>query len=191
VNLRDLVFRLRGWTPVPFLLAALIWADYALVRIIAGLAIALPGELLRIWAIRHAGGATRTRNVGAPFLARTGPYSRLRNPLYLANLLLYTGFTIGSGAFFPHLAIGVALFFTLQYALIISLEESILRRIFGAEYDSYCREVPRFLPRLKAESNAQARFSLWDALIEERSTLLGLGLSWLLLAVRMNYLPSP
>jgi len=29
------------------------------------------------------------------------------------------------------------------------LEERELRERFGAEYDAYCRRVPRFLPRLR------------------------------------------
>ena len=39
--------------------------------------------------------------------------------------------------------LGVALFVQLY-------EEPTLRRMFGAEYDEYCKNVPRWLPRMHA-----------------------------------------
>ena len=39
-------------------------------------------------------------------------------------------------------------FFTLFHLFVLLYEEPTLRRQFGAEYDAYCRRVPRWLPRL-------------------------------------------
>ena len=39
----------------------------------------LLGEIIRFNAVRHAGGRTRTTNVGAKSLCTSGPYSRTRN----------------------------------------------------------------------------------------------------------------
>ncbi len=55
------------------------------------------GETLRLTSIRYAGGTTRTRLVGAPSLCSDGPYSYVRNPLYIANIVIYIGIVIFSG----------------------------------------------------------------------------------------------
>ena len=78
----------------------------------------LIGELIRLNAVRYAGGATRTRNVGAPFLCTSGPYSRTRNPLYCGNIIIYTGVAfLGGGDFMWGLVLLVGFFFVLQYYL--------------------------------------------------------------------------
>jgi len=189
LDLRDLIFRIRGVTPVPFLLATLYGAKFRLTGLIAGAGLAVLGEALRVWAIRHAGGATRTRQVGAQSLVTSGPFGLVRNPLYLANMLLYIGFAVGSGAFFPWLPLAGLLYFTFQYGMIISREEEKLRELFGAQYDQYCRLVPRLYPRLgRWGARGKANYRLADALREERSTLVSLTLSWGLLAGKMIFI---
>jgi len=188
LDIREIVFRLRGATPVPFLLAALYGAVYNPVGLAAGALLAASGEALRVWAVRHAGGATRTRQVGAPSLVTSGPYGLVRNPLYLANMMLYTGLALGSGAFFPWLPLVGAAFFAIQYGVIISLEEEKLRELFGDKYGEYCRRVPRLFPGFRHwRPDGAANFRLGAALREERSTLLSLALSWSLLASRMIF----
>ncbi len=190
MDLRDTIFRIRGVTPAPFLLAGLIWAKLDPRFLTAGALLCILGELLRINSIRHAGGATRTRDVGAPSLVSSGPYGHVRNPLYLANMLLYTGFSLASGALLPWLPLAVVVFFTFQYGMIISLEEGTLREKFGEAYDEYCRRVPRLWPRLTSGGDSRpAPYGLGVALREERSTLFGLCTSWVLLAARMINLP--
>jgi len=191
MDLRDAVFRARGFTPVPFVLASLVWAKPELWTAIAGAILCVFGELLRISALRHAGGATRTRNVGAPDLVSSGPYGHVRNPLYLANMMLYTGFAMASGAFQPFLPVVVLLFFSWQYGMIISLEEGTLRTLFGPKYAEYCKSVPRLWPRFGSGGTPRpAPYSLGEALREERSTLLGLSVTWALLVVRVIFLPE-
>ncbi len=192
MDFRDLMFRLRGYTPIPFLLVSVIWAKPGAALIAIGIVLCLCGELLRISALRHAGGATRTRNVGAPELVSSGPYAHVRNPLYLANMTLYTGFALASGAFSPYLPVLIVLFFSWQYAMIISLEEGALRKLFGESYQRYCETVPRLWPRFGGVSGnlSAAPYRLSEALREERSTLTGLIFTWLILALRISYLPA-
>lgn len=189
--MRDFTFRMRGYTPVPFLLVSLIWANPGILGVCIGLSMCAFGEFLRIYALRHAGGATRTRNVGAPELVTSGPYAHVRNPLYLANMNLYAGFSFASGAFFPVLPIVIILFFALQYSLIILLEEETLRKLFGKSYDDYCSKVPRLFPKFTNGSGNfnRGKLSLAKAIREERSTLMGHALSWSLLTVRVLFLP--
>ena len=60
------LFKLRGYTPIPLVLAALIGAHPTWRSAIAGTACVLGGECVRLWGVSHAGSATRTREVGAP-----------------------------------------------------------------------------------------------------------------------------
>lgn len=186
MDLRDILFRIRGVTPLPFLAAALYAAQFRTNQLIVGAVLCLLGELLRIRSVQYAGGATRTRIVGAPGLVSSGPYGAVRNPLYLANMLLYTGFALASGGWFPWLPLAAFVYFTFQYSMIISLEEETLKSRFGEEYAAYCRRVPRLFPFLRLpEVNQLPANRLLNVLREERSTLMGLGGSWGLLMVRL------
>jgi hypothetical protein len=92
------------------------------------------------------GSETRvTGEVGASRLVTSGPFSHVRNPLYLGNILLYVGIGVMSMALFPWLQLVALLWFVFQYTLIVREEERFLREKFGAEYDAYCAAVPRFL----------------------------------------------
>ena len=76
-----------------------------------------------------------------------GLYLYVRNPIYLGALLVHLGYILwfGSG-----LLIFYFLFFMVAYhILIVLVEEPILRNAFGAAYDEYSRNVPRWIPRLR------------------------------------------
>jgi len=75
-----------------------------------------------------------------------GPFQRVRNPGYVAVVALVLGQALlfGSGAVARYaalLALGFHLF-------VVLYEEPTLRRRFGSEYETYCRRVPRWWPRL-------------------------------------------
>ncbi len=79
-----------------------------------------------------------------------GMFRHVRNPGYIAVIGLLLGETLFFGSR-PLLlySLVVALTFHLW---VISFEEPQLRRSFGAEYEAYCRQVPRWIPRLRAPS---------------------------------------
>jgi hypothetical protein len=54
-----------------------------------------------------------------------------------------------SNALVPYLVLGAFVWFAFQYYLIISREEEHLQTAFGDEYITYCKNVPRFIPRIK------------------------------------------
>jgi len=175
MDIRALLFKFRSYTPIPLLLAILLLANPTPVSLIFGFIVALLGESLRLWGVRHAGGATRTTgNVGAGAVLIThGPFAFVRNPLYLGNFLLSLGLCLMSNAWMPWmLAIFVALF-VWQYSMIISLEEEHLQQRFGEVYTNYLKHVPRFLPRLTPfqKQNVQV-MPLQRALKIESNTLL-------------------
>ncbi len=154
MDVRDIFFRLRSYTPIPIALTIIYYSSPVIPYNILGIILILIGELIRINAVRFAGGATRTRNVGAPFLCTSGPYSRTRNPLYWGNIIIYSGVAfLGGGDFMWELVTLVGLFFILQYYLIISLEEETLKLKFKDQYDLYTENVPKLLPRITPWNN--------------------------------------
>ncbi len=75
----------------------------------------------------------------------TGPYAYTRNPLYLGSTLIAAGFAVALLSW--PLALLLAVGFAAIYIPVIASEEQFLRAAFP-EFDSYCRSVPRFIPRL-------------------------------------------
>ena len=63
-----------------------------------------------------------------------------------------------------------------------------LRELFGATYAEYCRRVPRLIPSLFAGIKGVPRYSLREALHEERRTLQSFGIAWLLLLLKLTLL---
>jgi protein-S-isoprenylcysteine O-methyltransferase Ste14 len=74
-----------------------------------------------------------------------GSFRYVRNPGYIAvvSLLVGQGLLFGSPALLLYATIVAVLF----HLFVLVYEEPTLRRQFGAEYDAYCRAVPRWLPR--------------------------------------------
>lgn len=80
-------------------------------------------------------------------LVVTGLYRYVRNPMYVAGVLIITG----QALFFGNLRVlayvfGVWLIFHL---FVLLYEEPILHRKFGAQYDQYRINVRRWAPRLR------------------------------------------
>jgi protein-S-isoprenylcysteine O-methyltransferase Ste14 len=79
-------------------------------------------------------------------LVVNGTFRYVRNPGYVAVVALLLGQALLFGS-------PTVLLYTLVVALafhvfVVLYEEPTLRRQFGAEYEAYCRTVPRWLPRL-------------------------------------------
>ena len=78
-------------------------------------------------------------------LVTEGIYSPIRHPRYLQVMLGLAAFALVTNylALYALLAVSVPLIY-----LVVLFEERELRHRFGEEYERYCREVPRFLPRV-------------------------------------------
>ena len=149
MKIANFLFKYRSYTPIPLALYILINSNFQIQNLIIGLTLIFIGELLRIWAVSYAGGITRTTKVGAPSLCTTGPYSYTRNPLYLGNMIIYTGVVYVAGSYnILSMLIITWTFFIIQYYLIIKLEQNRLIEIFGKEYKAYMDNVPILFPRL-------------------------------------------
>ena len=92
-----------------------------------GLALALLGEALRVWAAGHL---EKSREV-----TRSGPYRLTRHPLYLGSSVIAAGVVIASRSAIVALLVTVYMAVTITAA--IRTEESFLRRTFGDDYDRY------------------------------------------------------
>jgi len=189
VDIRQIFFKNRSYTPIPIALIIIYFAGTAESFGIIGILLLLTGEAIRIWAVSHAGGATRTLNVGAPFLCTSGPYALSRNPLYLGNMFMYIGIVliagIQNGLF---MVVLTAAFFLVQYTLIISLEEETLDNLFGNEYLEYKKHVPPIIPRLKPWNGAKKTKSttFFKTLKTEKRTLQNVSLMLLLIYIKSN-----
>jgi protein-S-isoprenylcysteine O-methyltransferase Ste14 len=118
------------------LLALIVLAAPAPASIAAGAPVSLLGLALRAWAA----GYVRKDAV----LTVTGPYSMVRNPLYLGTLLAAGGLAIASTSIW--VAGIVVLAFMLLYVPAIEQEEQHLAGKFP-EFAAYVAQVPRLIPR--------------------------------------------
>lgn len=110
--------------------------------IVVGVAIALVGEGLRIWAAGHL---VKGREV-----TMSGPYRLLRHPLYAGSSVIGVGFVVAAAS--PLVAGIVLVYLAVMTAAAIRLEEATLRADFGDTYARYAAgEFPapprRFSPR--------------------------------------------
>lgn len=126
-----------------------------------GAALALGSVALGAWTFRHHPARVMARVTAKTIeiaqrrldpsesvverLITTGPYRHVRNPTYLAVLLLL----VGLGLALPDLGLVVAgaLLLVWWNALIIPAEEKELKARFGAEYEAYRARTGRFVPR--------------------------------------------
>lgn len=79
-------------------------------------------------------------------LVTDGWYAHTRHPLLLGVVSIL----FGEAALLSGLALaGYALAYWLSLIAFVTLkEEPDLRRAFGAQFDAYCRDVPRWIPKL-------------------------------------------
>jgi protein-S-isoprenylcysteine O-methyltransferase Ste14 len=187
IDIRRLAFTYRSYTPIPFLITMVIFAQPTLTSLLIGFAIVALGEAIRFWGVSIAGSETRTTgNVGGTYLITNGPFAYVRNPLYVGNMLLYAGVGVMSMALYPWLFIVAVAWFYVQYTLIVSKEEEYLREKFRTDYAHYCQHVSRFLPRLTpyvAPNQSPKRESTSEGLASERRTLQAIGLVTLVIVV--------
>jgi protein-S-isoprenylcysteine O-methyltransferase Ste14 len=135
-----------GWRLGPPLLATPLTRWLGVVFIAVGL------PLFADFVIRFVREGLGTPAPIAPtrHLVMGGPYRYTRNPGYVAVIAML----VGQALLFAQTqllvyAVAVAAGFHL---FVLLYEEPTLRQSYGAEYDVYCRQVPRWVPRLTARS---------------------------------------
>jgi protein-S-isoprenylcysteine O-methyltransferase Ste14 len=162
--------RWRVFLGFVFAAVALYLATPTQTSLLIGAAIALGGELLRLWAAGHL---EKSKEV-----TRSGPYQYTRHPLYLGSSLIGIGFAIAAN----HVVVAVMVVCYLLLTLTAAMrsEEAHLREKFGDAYDAYAEK--------RAEPMSR-RFSWQRALYNrEHHTVAGFAAALSILAAKL-YLP--
>jgi protein-S-isoprenylcysteine O-methyltransferase Ste14 len=100
-------FKWRSFSPIPFFILFVVlkpsFTPSALQMSVYLIGL-VAAEMLRLFAVGYAGSATRTRGDTVPALVHAGPYRHVRNPLYVANILMYTcaGLVFGFSGLVPN-----------------------------------------------------------------------------------------
>ncbi|MBB3659819.1 protein-S-isoprenylcysteine O-methyltransferase Ste14 [Rhizobium sp. BK650] len=151
------------------------WGNPALEQAKDALAllIVVSGLILRATVIGYAyirrGGLNK--RVYADELVTEGMFGVCRNPLYVGNMLIYAGLFVFHGN--PAvIAVGCTLF-AFFYQCIVYAEEAFLHDKFGAPYEAYCRDVPRWTLKRSAfyESTTGMAFNLKRVVAKDYSTM--------------------
>lgn len=215
----DTTTRLGGWLfrhrtslPLPAALAILTLrlgeAPPSAVLVGTGVAITIIGELIRLWGVHHIGAISRTRSERLGPLVASGPFARVRNPLYVGNIALWVGFAMTARLVW--LAPMILVLLALEYHAIVRWEETLLESRLGQAYRDYAARVPRWMPLLTnrrdrkdrrdkelsekdlpafSASSAvkQGAFSWRATLFSERGTFVAMAAGYLLLWIKARF----
>lgn len=154
--------------PLGFLAAifAYWWAQPTWASMAWGAIVAVPGELLRVWAAGHIDKAREVTD--------SGPYRFTRHPLYIGSTILGIGFAVAAAS--RASAVVVALYLLITIPATAWREEAGLRRRFGDAYRDYAsgaRTVARPFSFARVIANREYR------------ALGGIAIGFALLALRM------
>jgi protein-S-isoprenylcysteine O-methyltransferase Ste14 len=143
-------FALWFWLLPPWLgfhvdaVGATRWRWIAAVPSVLGFAVAIRC----IWDFGRTGHGTPAPIAPPQKLVVVGFYRYVRNPMYVGFFTGWLGLWIVFGTA-NETALTVALVAVAGVALFVRLyEEPTLRKMFGAQYEEYCRNVPRWIPRM-------------------------------------------
>lgn len=132
-----------------------------------GLAVAIVGEGIRVWAAGHL---EKSREV-----TRSGPYRFMRHPLYVGSSVMAVGVVIAAHSVAVAVVAAIYMLSTIMAA--VRTEEAFLRRTFGDTYDRY---------RSSTAEPMMRRFSLERALRNrEYRAVIGLIVGFALLALHV------
>lgn len=166
------LFELRDYTPAPLILLLLFMGEPKVASVAIGMFVIVFGELFRIYAVAYIGSVSRTRNTSTTGgnLITEGPFSWVRNPLYVGNFFITIGVAIFAGVVW--MMILTAGLFAAQYYYIVKYEEHLLTEKFGDVYTAYKAKVPAWVPaRLPDLASVEWPDTFSPALKSEKRTL--------------------
>ncbi len=178
------LFRWRSYLPmilIPLVILALLQGEsiteqfgngMGLLWDATSLLVAWSGLLLRIVIVGAVPKGTSGRNTKtqqANSLNRTGPYSLVRHPIYVANFVVFLGIMMLAQSMWLVLIASFA--YWLYYERIICAEEDFLAKKFGAVFTEWASETNTLIPRNLRWVPSELNFSLKNAISREYSTM--------------------
>jgi len=185
VSFGDKLNRTLTWWRVPLLLipsALLVLYVNRMDAFLFGAAVAVFGQLIQTWSGAHIHKDMR--------LTVSGPYCYVRNPMYIGRFFLMFGFVLMLWNTYVN-AVFVVLFAVYAHLRVLR-EEPRLKELFAADYERYCSEVNRWLPKVNRYSGAEPRKASWECVRENHEDIHFIALIIILAALflRILYLPD-
>lgn len=146
-----------------------------------GAVVAIAGQAIQTWSGSHIHKDTR--------LTISGPYSHVRNPMYIGRFVLMLGFILM--LWNVYLTAAYLVLFAYYAHTRVLREEARLKELFGTDYERYCSEVNRWLPRVRPYSAADPRKASWQAVRRNHEDIHFIGLALFLAAIYVRLLMFP
>ena len=158
------------------LVARLLFAFAAFLLVLAA--------LIRTWASSYLqASVVYASEVNSESLVADGPYRRVRNPLYFANVLMI----IAMGAMMSRLGFLVAMIAMVVFCYrLILREEAELQASQGQSYRAYCKAVPRLWPSLSPRVASAGRQARWMEGIKAESWYWGFAAALIAYAITLK-----
>ncbi len=183
-DIGERLFEWRDYTPIPLIILVLSLGAPTVRTAVLGTVITMLGELIRIYSVAFIGSVSRTRNVetAGSALIKGGPFSYVRNPLYVGNFFITVGLAIFSGV--GWIIFVAAALFSFQYYCIVAHEQRLLIGRFGSAYEEYMTQVPPWIPaKWPTLENLEWPTTFSPALRSERRTLMTIALMLILMSL--------
>lgn len=160
----------------PELLARGLFAAAALLMALAA--------LLRTWASSYLhASVVYAADLKSESLVADGPYRRVRNPLYLGNVMM----SVAMGALMSRLGFVLAVPATVLFCYrLILREEGELGTSQGESYRAYCRAVPRLWPALSPRIPSAGSTARWGDGFKAESWYWGFALALAAFAITLQ-----
>lgn len=140
--------------------------------------------LIRTWASAYLHAVVvYAREVKTESLVDDGPYRRVRNPLYFANVLM--GIAMGAMMSRTGFLVAVLAMLVFCYRLILR-EEAELHASQGEQYESYRKAVPRLWPSLWPRTASAGRQARWTEGFKAESWYWGFAAALAAFSITLN-----
>jgi protein-S-isoprenylcysteine O-methyltransferase Ste14 len=141
--------------------------------LLAGFIVSMVGEFIQLWCF-----ASLDKNAT---LTIRGPYTMVRNPMYLGRFFIPLGFLMLLGQWW--LLLAYAVIYWMYMDARVQREEAHLKPIFGAAYETYLAQVRRFVPGSPQAGTTVAYWN-WTLFSQNHAgrNLLGTLAAWALMA---------
>ena len=154
ISVEEKIRRTITWLRVPLLLipfVILVAYLHDLTAFWYSVPVAIFGQLIQTWAGSHLHKDKK--------LTISGPYSHVRNPMYIGRFFLMLGFVMMlSMTLSNHIITAAYVVLFAAYAhMRVGREEGRLKVIFAPKYQEYCDEIRRWLPSIKPYSGSESR----------------------------------